>query len=337
MKDDILNLTLGELTAALVQQGLPRYTAAQIFSWLYKKDVADFAAMSDLARGARQALSEHFTVTLPVLAKHQVSSDGSAKFLFALADGVTIETAFIPDKSRQTICLSSQAGCKFACKFCLSGQGGFKRNLTTAEIVGQLLAVQREVKTKITNVVFMGVGEPLDNFDAVVKAIRIFTDTRALNLGRRKVCISTCGLAPQIRALADLDLGVKLSISLHASTDALRDTMMSVNKIYPLQELLEAARYFARDERHPVMFEYILIDGVNSSSEEARALAVLLKGFHTKVNLIPCNDCHLGCASAPTPAAGAFLAEVKKQGVFCTMRKSRGADIAAACGQLRVQ
>ena len=338
MQKDIKDYTFSGLEAEVLSLGLPKYTAKQVFGWLYQKNVSDFSAMTDLAKQTRARLEEKFFIRDPELLEKEVSSDGTVKFLFKLRDGFAIETAMIPDKDRLTICLSSQVGCKFACKFCVSGKNGFERNLTVAELIGQLTQAQRHFSCKITNIVFMGIGEPLDNFDNLVTVIKIITEKHAFAFPKRKICVSTSGLVPQILKLADLNLGVKLSISLHAANDKLRSTLMPVNKKYPIKGLIAAAAVFAQKaERNPVTFEYVLLEGVNDSAADALCLAKLLKGYNFNVNLIPCNEGNSGLKASDGLAAENFLKMVKENGVVCTLRKSRGFDIAAACGQLRAR
>jgi 23S rRNA (adenine2503-C2)-methyltransferase len=333
MRKDIKNLTLDELRSFCAAHDLPRYQGDQVFRWLYQKRVEDFAQMTDIAKPARIFFADNFCFSQLALAKLQVSSDGTQKFLFNLEDGHAIETVFIPEAHRSTLCVSSQVGCRFSCSFCASGTCKFVRNLTVGEIINQYLAVSAKVKpVEISNIVFMGIGEPLDNFNNVVSAMRVFMDRRGLSVAKGKVSLSTCGLVPQIKELADLRLGIKLSISLHAAHDALRDSLMPINKKYPLRQLIGAAKYFARAE-YPVTFEYVLLHE-NTTMHEAAALTKLLKGFPCKINLIPYNT---GSVSDESRAAiEAFPQALKANGLFFTLRKSRGQDIDAACGQLRV-
>jgi len=337
MQKDIKNCTFPELEAEVLSLGLPKYTAKQIFGWLYQKSVSDFSAMTDLAKQSRARLEEKFFIRDPELLKKEISSDGTVKFLFGLNGGAAVETAVIPDMERLTICLSSQVGCRFACKFCVSGKHGFERNLTVSELTGQLTEVARHFPRKVTNIVFMGIGEPLDNFDNLIVAIKIITAPQAFSFSKRKICVSTSGLVPQILKLADLNLGIKLSISLHAANDKLRTTLMPVNKKYPIKDLIAAAVVFAQGERNPVTFEYVLLEGINDSTADALSLAKLLKGYHFKVNIIPCNEGNPELKASENLVAEEFIKVVKDNGVVCTLRKSRGFDIAAACGQLRAR
>lgn len=335
MKIDIKNYTLSALKTYLETQGLPRHTAQQVFVWMYNKCIEDFDQMTDVAKASRTFLKEHFCFSQHTLLNSRVSSDGTEKFLLGLTDGYSIETAFIPETNRCTICLSTQVGCKYSCAFCLSGKDGFKRNLTVSEIINQYLLVQTIVAPrKITNIVFMGVGEPLDNFDNTIDAIRIFIEGCGFGIGKGKISLSTCGLIPELKRLYQLDLGIKVSVSLHAPTDELRSKLMPVNKKYPLKELIETLAPLSHNERYAIIFEYVLLSGVNAGREDAVALVKLLRGVKAKVNLLAYNKTILA-DKAPSPEEiSAFKEELIKRGMFVTLRKSRGQDIGAACGQL---
>ena len=334
MKKDIKDFTLAQLETSLTGLGLPKYTARQVFSWVYQKGIEDFQAMSDIAKASRMVLEENYFFSTPVLLQQQLSQDGTYKFLWQLEDKATIESALIPDGGRLTLCLSSQVGCKYHCIFCLSGRDGFKRNLKPAEIINQYLAVKKAVTGKITNIVFMGTGEPLDNLDNVSAAIKILTDTKAVSFPKRKICISTSGVIEGIERLAQLQLGTKISLSLHAAKDELRSRLMPVNKKYPLAKVMKALGAYAGTQKLPVTFEYILIKGLNSTITDAQNLAHLLKGIDCKLNLIPCNAALLGLKAPDAQEIEAFLKLIQDAGIFCTVRKSKGQDIAAACGQL---
>jgi 23S rRNA (adenine2503-C2)-methyltransferase len=343
MKNDIKAFVYNDLEKSLVEYSLPRFLAQQLFDWIYKKRVEDFSQMSNVASSTRAFLKDNFYFSGLKLLKQEVSRDKSEKFLFALQDSAHIEAVHIPDEARQTLCVSSQVGCKFSCTFCMSGQLGFKRNLTSSEIINQYLYVHDAITPRaclparqaITNIVFMGVGEPLDNFFNVTDAIRILMEPKGLHVGKHRITISTCGLAPEIVNLSKLALGIKLSVSLHASTDAQRNQVMPVNKKYPLKELITAIKHFSRHEVYPVTFEYVLIKGFNTAKEDAIRLSQLLKGMRYKINLIPYNLSSLEFAPPLEAEIIAFTQELKEQGVFFTLRKPRGQDIGAACGQLR--
>ena len=333
--EDIKNYTLDELKNIFTSKGLPKFLAAQIFSWIYKKRAEDFDLMTDISKPSRKYLNESFRFSKLPLARRELSKDGTEKFLFELPDSSYIETVLIPDKNRRTLCLSSQVGCKFGCKFCISGKAGFKRDLAVFEIVSQYLEISKIAKgAKITNVVFMGIGEPLDNFSNVINAVKIFTEKSGIAIAHRKISISTCGLIPQLKDLAKMDLGIKISISLHSADSDMRSELMPVNKKHPLRELKEVMRNF-KDKRYPVSFEYCMIKDFNISKDDALKLAKLTKGLKYKLNLIPYNSSSLPLASPDDRQAKIFTEELKKRKVFFTLRKSRGQDIKAACGKLR--
>lgn len=345
--EDIKNHTLNELREFLVNKGCHQFYAKQIFSWVYKKRLEDFDEMTNISKEGRRFLKENFYFSQLKLLEREVSRDGTEKFLFRLQDNFCIETVFIPEEKRRTLCLSTQVGCRFNCKFCLSSQGGFKRNLTVSEIINQYLAVADLISPdKITNIVFMGIGEPLDNFEHTIKAVEIFMEPLGIYLGKRKICISTCGLIPQIKKLSDLKLGIKLSLSLHSPDDNIRTQIMPVNRKYPLGEVIKAMKSFS-NQRHPITFEYILIKGLNTRKEDAAKLAKLLRGMHCIVNLIPYNAPAFrepgflkkpGSLELKPPLpeeVDNFRDELVKRGVFASVRKSKGEDINAACGQLR--
>ncbi len=333
---NIKNYLLGELEGFLSKKGHPKFCGRQIFNWLYQKRIEDFTAMTDISREGRDFLKKNFYFSRLDLRKREISSDDTQKLLFGLGDKNSIETVFIPEKKRNTLCVSTQVGCKFKCAFCLSGQNGFRRNLETAEIINQYLAVADLIAPlKITNIVFMGIGEPLDNFLNTVKTIRILMDSAGIGLGRRRICISTCGLIPSLKKLADLRMGVKLSLSLNTPDNARRSEIMPVNKKHPLPEVIKAARFLSRQERYPITFEYALLRGYNTREKDAEGLARLLRGMRYKLNLIPLN-CAFGRFRPPQPEEiAAFTRALREKGVFFTIRKPRGSDISAACGQLR--
>lgn len=334
VKEDIKNYTLEELKKYLKEKGLPLYSAAQVFSWLYLKRVEDFSLMTDISKETKDFLSQHFCFSRLKTAKREVSSDKTEKFLFELGDGAAIESVFIPEDDRATLCLSSQVGCKYNCKFCKSGSRGLKRNLTAGEIVNQYLEVSALIKTKITNIVFMGIGEPLDNFSNVINAIKIFSEHKGLDFSVRRISISTCGVIPQIKELSSLELGVKLSISLHSADNLIRSKIMPVNNKYPLVELMNILKSFSKSQKYPITFEYALFGGLNTDKTCAHKLIKLLRPIDCKVNLIPYNATQ-GIFKEPSRAEiEDFCGELRKAGIFFTLRKSRGQDIDAACGQL---
>ena len=343
----LYDLTLPELTQWLVRQCQPAYRAKQIFHDLYHRQVAGPAEMSGLPKELRDLLAAQFSAPSLEVATEQKSADGTTKWLFRLADGQFIESVLIPVEGRasgklserRTVCLSTQVGCAYSCAFCASGMDGFKRNLSSGEIVQEVLAVERSLKpARVTNLVFMGMGEPLANYDNLLKAIRVLNDPEGLKIGARKITISTVGLVPMIERLAKEGLQVELSISLHAPNDGLRGRIMPVNRKHPLAELMKACRAYAKATKRLITFEYILIHEVNDGPEQARELAVLLKGLLCKVNLIPCHPIPgAPFARPPMKRMLAFEAVLKEKKIPCTLRRSRGLDIDGACGQLRLR
>ena len=339
---DIKKLSLKELEEKLLSWGKPKYHARQIFAWIYQKAAHEFSLMSDLPASLRKLLADEFSILSLSLADLQKSSDGTAKFLFELSDGNLIEAVNIPAASRVTGCISSQAGCKFACEFCASGLKGFKRNLTSGEILDEVLYLKNSLPdSKLTHVVFMGTGEPLDNYDNLLKAIRVINSPDAFNIGARRITISTCGIIPGIKRLQEEDLQVELSISLHSADDQLRSKIMPVNRIYPLADLIKCCHEYIERTNRQITFEYILVKGMNSDLPSARKLAGLLKGLRlAKVNLIPANPVSRGAAKIIPPSAAEielFKDYLFKEQVNVTLRRERGRDIDAACGQLRLK
>ncbi len=337
---DIKELSLGELEDKLVASGFPGYHAKQIFSWIYRKGATDFAQMSDLARGLRDKLKEAFSITGISVIKKLISRDGTKKLLFKLKDGNLIEAVIIPAKERVTGCVSTQVGCKFACRFCASGLSGFRRNLSCSEIIDEVLYLKKETAaSKLTHLVFMGSGEPLDNYIEVLKAIKIINSPSGFNIGARRITISTSGIIPGIRKLAGEGLQIELSVSLHAANEGLRSRLMPVNKEYPLKELIKACKEYSVKTNRQITFEYILLKGLNASLEDAQELAALLAGWRlAKVNLIPSNPVkELKVEPAKRKDILLFKDYLKRQGVNVTLRRERGEDVNAACGQLRLK
>jgi 23S rRNA (adenine2503-C2)-methyltransferase len=343
---DIRSLHLDELREKFLALGEPSYRAGQITDWLYQKRVGSFAEMTDLPQALRQQLADNFTFgkidTLRVLG----SKDTTRKFLFRLNDGNLIESVLIPaspalygsPSDRRTICISTQVGCAYGCKFCASGLDGWKRNLRPDEIVNQIMAVEEESGEQIDNIVFMGMGEPLANYDNVMRAIQIINAPWGIGIGARHITISTSGLVPQIRRLAEQPLQIRLAVSLHGATDDVRGRIMPINRKYNLTALLEACRYFTSCRKQRLTFEYILIAQVNDSDEQARELAKHARALDAKVNLIPYIRVEgLDLALSPPERQRKFLAILRKSGVRATLRREKGDDIAAACGQLRLQ
>ena len=336
------SFTLDELREALTGLGFKAYRAAQIFQWVYRHHARSFGEMTSIAAADRERLASLFTIaSLPVL-RAERSSDGTRKFLFGLADGHTIESVLIPDEDRQTLCISSQVGCGQACRFCLTGSGGFVRDLEAGEIVLQVAETVRllavESAPPLTNIVLMGMGEPLANFDQVVRALALMTGEHGLGMSPRRITLSTAGLVPGIDRLARSGIPVNLAVSLNASSDEVRDRIMPLNRRYPLAELLAACRRFPLGSRRRITFEYVLLKGVNDSEEDARRVARLLRGLRCKVNLIPFNP-FPGCGfERPDDRTVRRFQQVLLDHHFTApVRESRGRDISAACGQLREQ
>ncbi len=339
-RTEIKSLSLDELRDELTGRGLKPYRALQIHQWIYGQHASSFREMTNIAKAERDLLEAAFSITaLPVL-RTERSSDGTRKFLFGLGDGHTIESVLIPDEERLTLCISSQVGCRQGCRFCLTGSGGFVRDLRAHEIADQVLEVTRilaaEQHGSLTNIVLMGMGEPLANFEQVAGALRILTFDRGLAISGRRITVSTAGLVPGIARLGAAGLKVNLAVSLNATTDDVRDRIMPVNRRYRIKELLAACRRFPLDPRRRITFEYVLLKGVNDSEEDARRLALLLRGIRCKVNLIPFN---------PFPSCGferpddrtvrRFQQILLDRRYTAPVRESRGRDISAACGQLR--
>jgi 23S rRNA (adenine2503-C2)-methyltransferase len=347
MTVNLLDFDLEGLTAFCEQLGEKRFRAVQLFRWIHQKGAARFDEMTDLAKSLREKLPSVCSIDdLPVLSR-QDSADGTIKWLFDVRDGNAVETVFIPEDDRGTLCISSQAGCAVGCRFCSTGHQGFSRNLTTGEILAQLWHAEhflrKHLKTNervITNVVMMGMGEPLQNYNALVPALRVMLDDHGYGLSRRRVTVSTSGVAPMIDRLSK-DCPVALAVSLHAPNDALRDSLVPLNRKYPIAELLDAClRYLPAAPRDFITFEYCMLDGVNDQPEHAQQLLQLVKthggrGVPCKINLIPFNpfpDSGLTCS--PRPVVLAFGRLLNEGGVVTTVRKTRGDDIDAACGQL---
>jgi 23S rRNA (adenine2503-C2)-methyltransferase len=345
-KPSIQSLLLEEIAAYLATQNQRPYRAKQIADWIYKKRVNSFEEMTDLPLDLRNRLAEEFVFGGVETVRVLGSEDTTRKFLFRLQDGNLVESVLIPaspslygaTSDRRTICVSTQVGCAYGCKFCASGLDGFSRNLDAGEIVQQLLAVERASAERIDNVVFMGMGEPLANLANVIRAIRIINATWGLEIGARHITVSTSGLAPQIRKLADEPLQSRLAISLHGATDLVRNKIMPVNRKYDLTSLFSACDYYASRKKQRIYFEYILIAGVNDADEQAQLLAGHARRLGAKVNLIPYNTVEgLEWSRPSRPRQERFLSILREHGTFATLRREKGHDIEAACGQLRLQ
>ncbi len=344
---NLLDLDLDGLAAFCEGLGEKRFRATQLFRWIHQRGVADFGQMSDLAKSLRDKLAGRAHVTAPAVISQHESKDGTIKWLFDVGGGNAIESVFIPEDDRGTLCISSQAGCAVGCRFCSTGHQGFSRNLTTAEIVAQLWFAEhflrRHLKTDervISNVVMMGMGEPLQNYDRLLPALRVMLHDHAYGLSRRRVTVSTSGVVPMIERLAR-DCPVALAVSLHAPDDALRDHLVPLNRKYPLDELLRTCtQYLASAPRDFITFEYCMLDGVNDTPEHARALIALMRryaadGLRAKFNLIPFNPFpQSGLTRSPMARVREFGKILNDAGLVTTVRKTRGDDIDAACGQL---
>ena len=316
--------------------GEKKYRAEQIFSWIYKENVTSFDEMTNLSQALREKLKEQFDLhTFKIITK-QVSKDGTKKYLFDILDNNAIESVLMEYKYGKTICVSSQVGCKMGCKFCASTGVKFARSLEAGEIVEQLLAIERDEKIHISNLVFMGIGEPLDNYDNVMKAIRILNNPKGINMGARHISISTSGLVPNIYKLADENIQCTLSISLHSSSNEKRSKMMPVNNLYNIQELMKACKYYIEKTNRRISFEYALAKDNNDNIQDAKELAELLKGMLCHVNLIPINKIEDGkFTKSSNENIMKFRDYLNSKGIVATVRRELGSDINAACGQLR--
>ncbi|HVT48781.1 MAG TPA: 23S rRNA (adenine(2503)-C(2))-methyltransferase RlmN [Vicinamibacterales bacterium] len=337
---DLSGLERTELEQAFASLGLPAFRGRQVFRWIYGRGVTDFSAMTDLSRDLRSTAANAFTIATPTVASSQTSEDGTTKFLLRLADGRQIESVYIPDTPANTFCVSTQVGCAIGCAFCLTGKMGLVRHLTAGEIAGQVrvMAHRTGLAGSAFNVVLMGMGEPLHNYDATRKALRILADSQGLALHPRRVTLSTVGLLPGLERLAaDPDMP-NLAISLHATTDELRDQLVPVNRRYDLAALLDACRALPLRKRSRITFEYVLLANVNDSVADARRLVRLLDGLKAKVNVLPLNAAPGIPFDRPSDArVDAFARTLAEHGIRVSVRKSRGRDIRAACGQLIVE
>jgi 23S rRNA (adenine2503-C2)-methyltransferase len=337
---NLLDYDPAGLEAVAVALGHKPFHGRNLFKWIHKHGVTDFDAMTDLAKPLRAALAEGYEVRPPRIALEQPSADGTLKWVMELADGQRIETVYIPEARRDTICISSQVGCALDCAFCSTARQGFNRNLTVGEIVGQVWHATRHLGRPPSNIVLMGMGEPLANFDAVVKATEVMQDDSAYMVSKVRLTLSTSGVVPNIYRLREVS-EIALAVSLHAPDNALRDRLVPINRKYPLEELLPACKaYIGADPRRRITWEYVMLAGINDSLAHAKALIRLLEGIPSKINLIPFNPfpgSELRC-SAPEQI-DAFRQRLMRSGIFAMTRKTRGDEIAAACGQLvgRVQ
>ena len=334
-KINIKNLSKDEIDRFIGERGLPQYRAEQLFHWIYKKYVSSIDGITEFSKELREVLDKNAYISDLTLVHMKKSSDGTKKFLFSLEDGNTIESVLIPDEGRLTLCISSQVGCAMGCRFCLTGQGGFIRNLKAYEIVDQIICVNRLVRPEsISNVVLMGMGEPLANFDEVVDALWRIVDF--IGISKRRITLSTAGIVPKLRLFAEKAPEVNLAISLNATTDEERSELMPINKTYPLTVLLAACKKYPLRPGRKLTFEYVLIEGKNDSIEDALRLVRLLKGIRCKVNLIPLNI-HPGSGLKKLSDEKILIFQniLLKNKMRALIRESKGQDILAACGQLR--
>ena len=333
---NIKDYTLYELKEQLKSLGEKPFRAEQIFNWIYKEQVKSFDEMTNLSLSLRERLKEEYTLCNYNIIKKQESLDGTKKYLFDVLDGNAIETVLMEYHHGKTICVSSQIGCKMGCKFCASTGIPFVRSLSSGEIVEQIIAVEQDIGTKISNIVFMGIGEPLDNYDNVIKAIRIINHPKGLNIGARHISVSTSGLVPRIYDLAKENIPCTLSISLHATNNEKRSAMMPVNNAYPVEELIKACKDYIAVTNRRISFEYALAKDNNDNLEDAKELIKLLKGMLCHVNLIPINKIENGKYSKSTnESIIRFRDYLNEHGIVATIRRELGSDIDAACGQLR--
>lgn len=339
-KTDLTNLSLPLLTEYLLNLGLPKYRGIQVFSWLYRPHITYFSQMTDLSKELHKILAARASFSWPQIAKVERSNDGTVKYGFKLKDNNYIEAVLIPEGGRNTLCVSTQVGCAMGCQFCLTGSIGFKRNLTPGEVVGQVVRVRDwlldrgDTAAGLNNLVFMGMGEPLANFDNLLVSLEILTEQRGLDFSERRITVSTCGLAPKIIELGQ-KTKVNLAVSLHSIDDSVRSKLMPINNKYPLAELLEACRNFPMPKRKRIMFEYILIKGLNDSKADAETLAQKLQGIPCKINLLPYNESVGLLFRRPSDETIELFQRILwKAGYTVLIRSSRGTDISAACGQL---
>lgn len=339
MRTNIYGLTLEQLEELMVQENQNKYRAKQLFSWIYEKNVTDFDLMSDISKKFIEILKEKYCLIKPTIFTKQVSSDGTIKLLLEMEDGAKVETVLMRYNYGQVACVSSQVGCNMGCSFCASGLLKRQRNLTTSEMVGEILVLNdliKEENLRVTHVVVMGTGEPFDNFDNVMNFIKIINNQKALAIGARHITVSTCGIPDKIRMYASSVLQINLAISLHAPNDELRSKLMPINKAYPLHELMEAIKYYNVTADRRITFEYILLKDVNDTMECADELASLIRPVFAYVNLIPYNEVNENGYHRSTRAKE-FMDRLMKKGVNVTIRKEFGTDIDAACGQLRAK
>lgn len=339
MSRDILSMTLEEMTQAFDDFGIQKFRAKQIYEWLHRHLACDYNEMSNIPKSLREELSEKFPLYNCEIERKQVSKfDGTVKYLFRLHDGDFVESVVMKYKYGYTICVSSQVGCKMGCAFCASTLGGFKRSLLPGEILSQLYRAQKDLGERISHIVLMGMGEPLDNFENVMRFIALITDEKGLNVSMRNISLSTCGIVPKVEELIKRKMQLTLSISLHAPSNELRNGIMPINKKYDVDKLLAACRKYAAETSRRISFEYAMLSGVNDSDECARLLALKLKGMLCHVNLIPVNEVAESPFKPSSPErVERFVSILSSNGINATVRRKLGSDIDASCGQLRLK
>lgn len=336
-KTDIKSLALSELQREMEKIGEKKFRAAQVYEWMHKKLAEDFAEMTNLSLSLRKKCAEHFELTVLRPVRVQESKlDGTKKYLFALADGNMVESVLMRYRHGNSVCISSQVGCRMGCRFCASTLGGLVRNLTAGEMLDQVYRIQKLGGERVSNVVVMGIGEPLDNMENLLRFIEMLTDESGLHISKRNITVSTCGLAPKIKELAEKDLQITLALSLHGVTDEKRKKMMPVAERYSIAELMDACRYYFEKTGRRITFEYALAAGVNDAKEDAQGLAALSGSVHAHVNLIPVNPVReREFAASGKDTVRAFQKKLEEAGVNVTLRREMGRDIDGACGQLR--
>ncbi|KOA20526.1 putative dual-specificity RNA methyltransferase RlmN [Clostridium homopropionicum DSM 5847] len=334
---NILDFSLKDLILWMEENGQSKFRAKQVFDWIYKKQKLDFSLMSNLPSNMKQKLAENFLIGIPkVLQEYKSNIDGTQKFLFQYRDGNIIEAVVMKYKHGNTICISTQVGCRMGCKFCASTIGGVIRNLSPGELIGQVIKAQESIGERISNVVLMGSGEPLDNFDNVIKFIYLINSEETLNIGQRHITLSTCGIVEKIMELADLNLQITLAISLHASNDEMRKEIMPIAYKYTLKELIEACKYYYNKTNRRITFEYALVKGINDKKESAEELCIVLRKLPCHVNLIPVNEIEENSfIKSSVNDINIFKNTLTSFGIETTIRREMGSDINAACGQLR--
>lgn len=341
MKKNIYDYTLEHLQEYFKLNNEKPFRATQVFEWLYRFRVKSFEEMTNISKSTINLLKENFTLEPLELVTKQVSSDGTVKYLFRLSDMKLIETVLMRHNYGNSVCVTSQVGCNMGCAFCASGELGKVRNLTTGEMVSQILMVQKDLDEsfqRVSNIVVMGIGEPFDNYDNVLDFLRVVNYPKGLEIGARHITVSTCGLVPKIKEFAKFELQINLAISLHAPTDEIRDKIMKINRKYKINEVLDAVKEYIDITNRRVTFEYILLDGINDSTTCAETLANLIRGINCYVNLIPYNNVSTKTFKKTSKVkAEAFFEVLRKRGINATLRMEHGSDISAACGQLRAK